>query len=933
METAPNLLKSVVVATSQYVGHKIERNLVFLQRQIDVLISKTSRGCSLKFFNPSEVLPAECITCLVNIVSDPSTKSTLVLKCLLLFNNLVSDSLIRASLHEKFYLTPALVSVIRHHGSSSGDTLTVEALHLLQKITYGQRISFEESFMEDLLHFLLTHVAYPTTGFTQPSMGVLVNLTRDNFSVLSYIKNNENIADLARTLTKLLGDQPQTMVLFSLTLLLNVCSQEKVGGKFFTDTNAPRTFQMIFNMLMDADSGEVRKYAVDLMKDAMKVARLQRSLALYEYLDTCLEQTLTLLTTSSQDSAIKIFELLTTLCQEKEVRIKVCKAMLATFQIQDQKTFPNLAKTPLSQIADPLLATIHWSGQSTDTYGRTPLAALDLLHEIYEALVFSHDRIHHEKHISAVLPTVLQTLSVPLDGDNATIQRRCEAMVKCVKLLNTFCHDDSFLTLISKNVPHGVLNKLLCYQFEHNHVALKTSTQPPSDDWSTTGVDLVLHLLDLIGRLNSSSLEDLFMLVMQDTQVVPFLACGLGSTNRQRVQQTMEIIVLGAKLEGFPTVILSDALVYNNSGRDSQTSHSSSCYPTHPHKRQLIEDKENQMVLRNKPVNSHHGQDFPDKSDGDDSIQTLISSLNNSLAIKDGKMPELMAVYERSLQALQTKEQHLQDLLEAKTLALTQADRMLAQYRSRKGQDEAEFNRLRSLLIQAEKRCEGLQHGSTDMQGRIDKYSKEVDDLHTENRKLQEVAKMHQQLTVVHTELTEAHESLQKSHQTLRQEHNSLTEMHEMLQKHNTNLKQQYDLAMEQLTALQDERRKISTQLKTSEAKLDDSKKAALKWEYDYKRSEEERETMEMSIEKLRSDLTSSESKNKQLLEKVSQLEFACSQNEAKITSYEEEIKELKTEVHKHRQIAALINSLSGGQPSDASMSNASKTSSTKGEH
>ncbi|WAR07678.1 CIP2A-like protein [Mya arenaria] len=644
METAPNLLKSVVVATSQYVGHKIERNLVFLQRQIDVLISKTSRGCSLKFFNPSEVLPAECITCLVNIVSDPSTKSTLVLKCLLLFNNL---------------------------------------------------------------------------------------------------------ADLARTLTKLLGDQPQTMVLFSLTLLLNVCSQEKVGGKFFTDTNAPRTFQMIFNMLMDADSGEVRKYAVDLMKDAMK-----------------------------------IFELLTTLCQEKEVRIKVCKAMLATFQIQDQKTFPNLAKTPLSQIADPLLATIHWSGQSTDTYGRTPLAALDLLHEIYEALVFSHDRIHHEKHISAVLPTVLQTLSVPLDGDNATIQRRCEAMV------------------------------------------------------------------------------------------VPFLACGLGSTNRQRVQQTMEIIVLGAKLEGFPTVILSDALVYNNSGRDSQTSHSSSCYPTHPHKRQLIEDKENQMVLRNKPVNSHHGQDFPDKSDGDDSIQTLISSLNNSLAIKDGKMPELMAVYERSLQALQTKEQHLQDLLEAKTLALTQADRMLAQYRSRKGQDEAEFNRLRSLLIQAEKRCEGLQHGSTDMQGRIDKYSKEVDDLHTENRKLQEVAKMHQQLTVVHTELTEAHESLQKSHQTLRQEHNSLTEMHEMLQKHNTNLKQQYDLAMEQLTALQDERRKISTQLKTSEAKLD-----------------------------------------------------------AKITSYEEEIKELKTEVHKHRQIAALINSLSGGQPSDASMSNASKTSSTKGEH
>ena len=39
---------------------------------------------------------------------------------------------------------------------------------------------------------------------------------------------------------------------------------------------------------------------------------------------------------------------------------------------------------------------------------------------------------------------------------------------------------------------------------------------------------------------------------------------------------------------------------------------------------------------------------------------------------------------------LQTKEQHLQDLLEAKTLALNQADRMLNQHRARKGQDEAE---------------------------------------------------------------------------------------------------------------------------------------------------------------------------------------------------------------------------------------------------
>ena len=58
----------------------------------------------------------------------------------------------------------------------------------------------------------------------------------------------------------------------------------------------------------------------------------------------------------------------------------------------------------------------------------------------------------------------------------------------------------------------------------------------------------------------------------------------------------------------------------------------------------------------------------------------------------------------------------------------------------------------------------------------------------------------------------------------------------------------------------------------------------------------------------------------------VSKLEFIVSQNEVKIREfeevkvkeYEEEIKELKTEIGKHRQIAALINSLSSGNPEGA---------------
>lgn len=159
METTP-LLKSVIAAEKQYSSQKIERNLVYLQRQIDVLISKTSRGCSLKFLNPCEVLVADCLTCLVSLISDPATKPALLLKCILLFNNLVSDNYIRECLHEKFQITPALADVVVSHGSTSSDTITAEAMGLLQKVSYGYRISFEEPYMEKLVKFLLKNMHF-----------------------------------------------------------------------------------------------------------------------------------------------------------------------------------------------------------------------------------------------------------------------------------------------------------------------------------------------------------------------------------------------------------------------------------------------------------------------------------------------------------------------------------------------------------------------------------------------------------------------------------------------------------------------------------------------------------------------------------------------------------------------------------------------------
>jgi hypothetical protein len=44
---------------------------------------------------------------------------------------------------------------------------------------------------------------------------------------------------------------------------------------------------------------------------------------------------------------------------------------------------------------------------------------------------------------------------------------------------------------------------------------------------------------------------------------------------------------------------------------------------------------------------------------------------------------------------MQTKEEHLQDLLDAKAMALNHADKLIAQYRARKAQADAEVRRIK----------------------------------------------------------------------------------------------------------------------------------------------------------------------------------------------------------------------------------------------
>jgi hypothetical protein len=60
--------------------------------------------------------------------------------------------------------------------------------------------------------------------------------------------------------------------------------------------------------------------------------------------------------------------------------------------------------------------------------------------------------------------------------------------------------------------------------------------------------------------------------------------------------------------------------------------------------------------------------------------------------MQDLSIAIIILVLMKNLMVFQTKESHLQDLLEAKALAVDQADRLISQYRCRRAQSEAEVS-------------------------------------------------------------------------------------------------------------------------------------------------------------------------------------------------------------------------------------------------
>ncbi|KPP75407.1 protein CIP2A-like [Scleropages formosus] len=863
-------LKSLLLSINQYKSSRSAANAAQLQKLIHDL-------CGMKgprLLSPQQVLPSECLT---------------------------SDEEIKVALNSTYNLTGTLASVIHSNSATPREGVVLQCLQVLQSLTYSARVSHCFTHMDELLAFLVQHIQAPNDDLTVPCLGLMANLCRYNVSVQTHIKSLSHVKVFYRTLINFLAHSSLTVVVFALSVLTSLTLNEEVGEKLFHARNIHQTFQLIFNIIVNGDGTLTRKYAVDLLVDLVKNPKIANYLTRYEHFSPCLSQVLGLLHNKDPDSAAKVLELLLSLCSVPGLRTLLCQAV---FRPAGARLRLGSKKEPQGCGGEPGVALVHWVSMPLDGPDKCYLQALLLLEELFEETIDSALYSSAQPFLDLLLPVLLTMLEAPDSTcSERLLKKHCSRVARALDLLldilqwplwllmalfvflcvcvikhiwslteTLLCTEDSMRMLVAQGLSAAVCLAQMEALFSSGQMDVSFGCTVADSELSQVASEVILKMLDLMRHLKQLVLdmETSFYRILQDQRVVAPLSQSLTSDHREHVQTALRILFEAAPLPDFPVVLLGESITANNAYRQREAELSAS-------RLSGLEPLPAPMLSRSCPPPAPSCQS---SGPSQDAIHSLIEKLQSSMElqdhVKDLRVSEIMDVYEQKISALASKEGRLQDLLEAKAMALSQADRLIAQYRCQRAQAEAEARKLASLLKEAEHRKEELQ---VELSGQVleaERAQADIQQLLQHNARLQADSQDHQALKASYNEL-------------LNRVLSQLAEKEEQIKHLNRNIEEK----VQEISGLQEE-------VRSQEERV--------------RQMDKEKEDMEETIDVLRKELNKTEQARKEASIRASSLELQKSQLEAKLQKKEEELS-------KHSQMIAMIHSLSSGKLKSDSLS------------
>ncbi|XP_059183404.1 protein CIP2A isoform X2 [Centropristis striata] len=881
-------LKSLLLAIQKYRDGRTAPNAAQLQKQVEEV---SGLKCD-QLLSSGQVLPRECVTGLVELAGNPNTSPTLTSSIISLLAKLACDDDSQETLHSSYNLTSTLASVIHCHSATPGAPLVLQCLQVLQKLTYNTRVFQSTNYIHELIAFLMTNIQSHNDDLVMPCLGLMANLCRDNHSVQSHIKSLDRVKSFYRTLINFLAHNSLTVVVFTLSILASLTLNEKVGEKLFDAKNIHQTFQLVFNIIVNGDGTLTRKYTVDLLVDLLKNPKIADYLTRYEHFSACVSQVLGLLRSKDPDSAAKVLELLLAMCSVSGLRSLLCQVVFSPAGPKLRAAGRRHGAGLDGRKAEPGLALVQWLSSPVEGAESCSLQALQLLNELLEALGAESVSESVLSFVEMLLPVVLGLLKGldPAQGD-AHLRKHCHRITHVTSLLLILCTEDSARSLVSRQVSAPLCLSQVESLLSSCHNISPLSCHPPGcdDDLSQVCADALLKTLELMSKLRQQvkDMETSFYRMLQDQRIVTPLSLALTSHHRERVQTGLSLLFEATPLPDFPSLVLGESMAANNAYRQ----------------------REAELSVKRVAVQEVPPSSILDSSSR--SVHNLVEKIQNGLElqeqVKDSHVSEIIDVYEQKLSAFASKESRLEDLLEAKALALSQADRLIAQYRFQRAQAEAEACKLGSLLKEAERRREELQSELSSQVLEVERSKADMEELLQHNARLQQDSEEHQALKGAYNSLLNRFNESERLLKELQAAHTSLTKQIDSLRKNHEALQLQHEKMASVLEERDEEIRSLHSDVQQKNSDIAGLRGELQAEEEKVQEKDQEKRDLEETVDVLRKELNKTEQARKDASIKASSLELQKSTLETKLKQKEDELS-------KHSSMIAMIHSLSSGK-------------------